>query len=114
MSGALPKFIDLGYKRISMIVTEAMDEDEKGAYHSGANIIQILAGQVPANEAVTVLHELGHGIFDVFGANSDPEMEKVEERVVELMAVGFVEAFQRNPGLLNYLARRLKQRKSHG
>ena len=81
------------------------DDDTWGTYLNASLLMQFQTGQ-PSNPfaADTVLHEINHAIYRIFGLrNSDDE-----ERVVEVMATGMTQVLRDNPALVVWLKNTLE------
>lgn len=57
-------------------------------------------------EVNTFLHECLHMIFYAYGCDEDKD---TEEKVINITANGLIELFQRNPEVLNYLYKNIKE-----
>jgi hypothetical protein len=85
--------------------------DDLGSAHHEDFLIKVKEGQIPLEEADTLVHELLHVLWYHMGLCADLSPE-LEERVVRAMGTALTTAFQDNPTLMRYLNTTLKKEAS--
>lgn len=101
-AGAPPATIELGYQTIEVQVHVHMEN--LGEAETDAGIIRVKDGQNAVETANVVVHELLHTIYRQMSLEPGDE----EERIVNSLANGLIDAFRRNPSLMNWFKRSLK------
>ena len=103
MSGR-PDRVRLGYRtiKIEWAPPDAMGED-LGSYQGVDRLIRVADGTLRAERGATLLHEIAHAIYDLYGLRAKDD----EERVVEAFATGLSELITRNPDLIDWLKEQL-------
>ena len=91
----LPKLVRVLGRDIPVVVMEELPK-AFGEYDYETQIVRIQAGQQPAFEADTLLHELIHAIDDVMQLG-------MRERQVHCVASGLIALFKDNPEVIEYL-----------
>lgn len=96
-----PDTIALSYMTIALVpVANVHPTQEYGQFDSEKHTIELRAGQHPAEEANTILHEVMHAIAHTYAL---PLNHDLEEAVVTKMANGLCEFMTRNPAMMRYL-----------
>lgn len=86
---------------------EAEAEQRWGCFHSVSQAIEIQEDFPTAQKAAdTLLHEIGHAIYWTYGINDKDN----EERIVSTFATGWVQVYQDNPWLMNWIKRAIGKR----
>ena len=91
----LPKVVRVLGRDVPVVVVDDMPMSF-GEYDYETQIVRIQAGQQPAFEADTLLHELIHAVDDVMQLG-------MKERQVHCVAAGLIALIRDNPTLLEYL-----------
>ena len=91
----LPNVVRVLGRDVPVVIVEELPR-AFGEYDYETQIVRIRAGQQPAFEADTLLHELIHAIDDVM------QLE-MKERQVHCVAAGLIALFKDNPDFFDYL-----------
>jgi hypothetical protein len=81
-------------------------KDCVGEWHAVRGRVDIRRGQLPVDEADTVLHELMHAILHHQGREGDVEQEEV---YVRALATGTLMLLRTNPELAEWLLREIAE-----
>jgi Zn-dependent peptidase ImmA (M78 family) len=98
---SLPDSIRVGSFDIALRVRKLDSAKFLGTYSATKAAIELNPGHPNVQSAVdTLLHELGHAIFDLYGLDGDTD---TEERIVATQAKAWVGIIRDNPWLLDKL-----------
>lgn len=118
MTIKLPEEVTIGYTTFKIEDhRDKLNPHDDGAYGQNVKenqVIQIFQNNAPESEKLiqdmnTVIHEIMHGQFDVYGI---PVNDKKEEQIVNMTANMFTEILVRNPDVLRFINEVLKKRKN--
>ncbi len=100
----LPSSIRVGPFDIPVTIKDKINENNvSGLYTHGVSIELRLDQHNAAFALDTVLHEIGHGIYNTFGLGK----KSTEESVVVALAAGWAMVYRDNPMLLAWIYRML-------
>lgn len=109
--GKPPEKIKVGYRDFDVYVAdhaEAINEQKFGACSSNTGHIWIDLALDAHNVASTMLHELGHAIWNVWGRGDGETI--TQEQAALLFSNGFATIFRDNPKLVEWLIKNLESR----
>lgn len=92
--------VRIGYKTIDIKFIENPMADCVGMYKRGEGKIFIDQSLSPDEKLNTIIHELLHAVYHLYGLPADDD---TEERYVNTLANGITEVILRNPKLLQHL-----------
>jgi hypothetical protein len=96
----LPRSVKIGPLRFAVLRhKKVLGRDLWGASHYRKVVIKIKAGIPPQHQAVTLMHEIMHGILTDIGKNDLSDDEPFVERLSEAL----MDTLWNSPGLLRYL-----------
>lgn len=96
----LPEKVKIGYMTAAIKMNyEALEHGNQGEWHLNTATIKVRPGLRDAEVAFTVLHELFHGIHDLFAAKE----EMNEEDLCNIAARGLLLLWRDNPELIKWI-----------
>ena len=101
----MPKYIHLGYRSWTVQYDLGATDDEYGEFVASKGKILLSPGFDPVVEVDTLLHEIIHAMFHNAG---NPLSTKMEEVVTTILPHAFVELWQRNPYLIQWIEESLR------
>lgn len=103
----IPLKVRVGYQDITVRVIspeqEGRLEDNEGFYQSSKAMICINDRQCVSEQFATLIHEMLHACFYVYGMREVIESKDDEEYVVNTLASAMIKMFQDNPFLIKGL-----------
>lgn len=101
----LPKSVRVGPFDLTIELRHFDDPDTWGVFAFGSNSIQLNPDQPSATFAAdTVLHEIIHAIWKIYGLSQSDS----EERIASVMATAWCQIYRDNSVLLRWLVKNLK------
>lgn len=105
---ALPSWVRVGPFRVEIHIEEIPGGALTlfGTYASDAHVIKLNPHTVISNRhlADTLVHEINHAIFDIYGLGEADG----EERTVGVVSTAWIQVYGDNPWLLGWLSRALR------
>lgn len=103
---AFPASVSVGYQEIKILAVDFLDGT--GVYLGDSSEIRIKDGAEPIERVNTMLHELLHAVFNVYGLRAAIKNdEDTEEHLVNALGNGLTEIFLRNKDLLKWIQAQL-------
>ena len=103
-SASIPRSVKVGYRIYSIEVFEAMGaRSQLGEHLPWAHQIKIYKDQPASEAANTLVHEIMHACYDIFGVRTGDK----EERLVETVANAISTVWIDSPEVMEWIGQRL-------
>lgn len=101
---SLPKSVKVGYRTVHFKTVDERVTHALGVFNTRDGVIGLTTSQDDQELANTILHEIFHAVWHIYGL---PHSEQ-EEQVVTTLSNGFSGVLRDNPKLFEVLARMIK------